>query len=229
MKISKLRVFLIITAALLSGGCGLRTAFKDQTGAREYALSCLKERYGKEFTVVGDEDYDGYGPIYGDVYTCKAAPKEEQEQAANVRVTQNGDFFDNWGVYSFKDEVENEVRGNLSDSDKLQVKEVLLKAPETELLWGEGEKERYLRESGAYVRIVAACEEGLSEKEYAGLIFQFLEPIYQLDVNTEVSIKTGKTYIFFEKIQTLGEEKTPPFSIEEIEETVHEMIEISPF
>ena len=223
------RVFLIMIVAFLLGGCSLETAFKDQTEAREYTLLCLQERYGKDFTIVGDEDYDEYGPLYGEVYTCKVAPKEMQEQIANVRVTQNGDFFDNWGMYYFKDEVENEVRENLSDSDKLQVKKVLLKPPETKMLWGEDEKEKYLLESGAYVSIVAVCEDELSDREYAELIFRFLEPVYQFDVNAEVSVKVGRTYIFFEEIQILGEEKTSPFSIEEIEETVHEMIEISPF
>lgn len=79
------------------------------------------------------------------------------------------------------------------------------------------------------MEIAATCTPGLSNDEYAKLIFDFLKPIYKINMNMEVSVKIGRTYIFFENINMLGENKTQEFTLEQIKQEVKEMWDISPY
>ena len=229
MKI-KIGVLTLIMAVMVLCGCGMKQNFKNQEEARNYVLSYMNEKYGQVFIITDEEDYDNYGPIYGDTYTCEVAPKDNPEKAAKVFARQSGSPEDNWAVYYFKENAEEEVKQALSDNKKLQITGISLEAPVTSETWNESDDiEEYMSESGAYVKVVAECEDGLTDYEYAVLIADFLEPIYQLDVNAEISVKVDRTYIFFEKIQVLGDDPTQPFSIEQIEKKVNTMIASSPF
>ena len=76
--------------------------------ARAYLLEQMQKKYGIEFTVVGDEDLENYGPFAGATYTCKAAPVDAPEQIATALVSQTKyqDVRDNYAVYFFKEEAE---------------------------------------------------------------------------------------------------------------------------
>ena len=56
--------------------------------ARAYLLTQLQEKYGIEFTVVGDEDLTNYGAFAGATYTCDVAPIDAPEQVTTALVSQ---------------------------------------------------------------------------------------------------------------------------------------------
>ena len=56
--------------------------------ARAYLLDQMQEKYGIEFTVVGDEDLVNYGPLAGATYTCDVAPVDAPEQVTTALVSQ---------------------------------------------------------------------------------------------------------------------------------------------
>lgn len=224
-----LSIGVISLAILMLGGCGLIHVFANQEEARKYVLSSMEERYGEVFTILEKEHYTSY-PLYGDVYICEVAPEEDKEKITFVRVTQRGELSDSWATYLFNDEVAGDAREKLVETEDIKIKSVLLMAPHTQRLWKKEDGiEKYLQESGAYLEIVATCEEGLSYSKYTEIIEEFLKPIYELNVNTEVSVKVGRTYIFFKNIYVLGESKTEPFTKEAIEKEVEEGIKWSPF
>ena len=76
--------------------------------ARAYLLTQLQEKYGIEFTVVGDEDLTNYGAFAGATYTCEVAPIDAPEQVTTALVSQTmyQDVRDSYAVYFFKDEAE---------------------------------------------------------------------------------------------------------------------------
>lgn len=76
--------------------------------ARAYLLTQLQEKYGIEFTIVGDEDLENYGPFAGVTYTCDVAPIDAPEQVTTALVSQTmyQDVRDSYAVYFFKDEAE---------------------------------------------------------------------------------------------------------------------------
>jgi hypothetical protein len=217
--------FLLLVSAVLSvvGGCGGRKMkFNNQEEAAAYVLTCMEERYGEEFVIMGEERYTTYTPfsLQGDAYGCQVAPKSDTEKVAWANVTQIGYFIDDWAGYYFKDEVEEEVSKVVGTQD-VKIDELYLEATLTATKWEEADgAEAYLKGSGAYVKIDARCENGLSLQEYSRQLQEFLEPVYQLKVNTEVVVFVGNTYIFFQDINTLGENKTTPFTIEELEEQI---------
>ena len=69
--------------------------------ARAYLLNQMQEKYGIEFTVVGDEDLVNYGPLAGATYTCDVAPVDAPEQVTTALVsqTQYQDVRDSYAVY----------------------------------------------------------------------------------------------------------------------------------
>ncbi len=230
MKIKiNILVFVLVVATFL-GGCNMKKAFKNQEEAQEYVLSCMEQKYGETFIITDEGDYNNYGPFYGNTYTCEVASEDAPEKSAKVLVRESGSLEDNWAVYYFEDSIVSEVKQNLIDDEDIQMKEISLAAPTTTERWKESDdQEEYLLNSGAYVEIVAECEEGLTSYEYAKIIENFLRPVYQLKVNTEISVKVGRTYIFFEKIQVAGNSPTAPLSVEQIEKRVNDMISSSPF
>lgn len=226
---------IIITIGVLAlalGGCGMNHKYTNQEEAKSYLLSRMDKKYDETFSVVGNEDYENYGLIYGDCYSCDLAPKGEPDKVGSARITQDGNLIDNWAVNYFKDEAGKKVNALLSgdSNDNITIKSVSLQAPSTSDTWrAEDGMEKYLKESGAYMEIIAASNPGLSNDEYAELIYEFLKPMYSINMNMEVSVKVGRTYIFFETINTLGENRTPEFTLEQIKQEVKEMWDSSPF
>ena len=73
--------------------------------ARAYLLKQLQEKYGMEFTVVGHEDLENYGPFAGASYSCQVAPAGAPEQVTTALVSQSmyRDVRDGYAVYFFKE------------------------------------------------------------------------------------------------------------------------------
>ena len=221
MKVKIITVITVITYIILTlGGCKMNKTYSSKEEAREYLLSAMKEKYNMTFVIVGDEDYTKYG-VHGYSYGCQIAPENDSEEVAYAMVRQNGKLSDSWGVYYFKDEVESSVNEIIKSNENIKVKELSLEAPITELCWTKEDKlEDYLNNSGAYIKIRLECEDGKSSQEYAKIIHKFLTPIYMLEVDSDVLIRAGNRYIFSEKIYVSGENKTTPFTVEEIEEWI---------
>ena len=55
--------------------------------ARAYLLEQMQKKYGIEFTVVGDEDLENYGPFAGATYTCKAAPVDRDSTCISNKIS----------------------------------------------------------------------------------------------------------------------------------------------
>lgn len=203
--------------------------YSNQDEARKYVLKEMNERYGESFVILEKEKYKSY-PIYGDVYVCEVAPEWDVEKSTIVRVTQRGELSDGWAAYLFSDEIIEKARKTLIETEDITIKSITPKSPATQRLWTkEDGKEEYLQGSGVYLKIVAACPKGLEIKEYAELIGKFLEPVYNLELDSEVSVKIGKAYIFFGNISVRGGVKTEPYTVEELEKIVEERMDSTPF
>lgn len=152
------------------------------------------------------------------------------EKSTVVRVTQRGELSDSWAAYLFSDEIIEKARKTLIETEDITIKSITPKAPATQRLWTkEDGKEEYLQGSGVYLKIVAVCPKGLEIKEYAELIGKFLEPVYNLELDSEVSVKIGKAYIFFGNISVRGGVKTEPYTVDELEKIVEERMDSTPF
>lgn len=231
----KMKTKIIITIGILAlalGGCRMNHKYTNQEEAKSYLLARMDKKYDETFMIVGNEIYKNYGLIYGDCYSCDLALKDEPDKVGSARITQDGNLIDDWAVNYFKDEAEKEVNEALSgdSNDNMTIKSVSLQAPATSDTWrAEDGIDKYLKESGAYMKIVATSNRGLSNDEYAELIYEFLKPMYSIKMNMEVAVKVGRTYIFFKTINTLGENKTPEYTLEQIKQEVIEEWDSSPF
>lgn len=195
--------------------------FNDQEEAREYLLSALKEKYEMDFEIIGNEIYDNYGPIYGDGYSCKIAPSDDKKKEASAGVTQRGELSDDWAVYLFEEEAEEKAKEICEKKEYVLDYEVSLEAPETTHKWKREEGlDTYLLKSGAYDEILLYFEEGKSDEEYIEYIFDFLDELYQLDINTILSVKVGEEDLLWVTVKTLGKSKTEPYTEQQIRDNM---------
>ena len=105
--------------------------------ARAYLLEQMQEKYGIEFTVVGDEDLVNYGPLAGATYTCDVAPVDAPEQVTTALVsqTQYQDVRDSYAVYFFKEEAEAQAIQLCTETGYVQSYEISLQMPQSARTW----------------------------------------------------------------------------------------------
>lgn len=191
--------------------------------ARAYLLGQMQEKYGIEFTVVGDEDLVNYGPFAGATYTCKVVPVDAPEQVSTALVSQTKyqNVRDDYAVYFFKEEAEAPALALCESKDYVIDQSISLEMPETAHTWtAEDGLKKYLSESGAYVRLVLQLEDGLDTRIYAEQILDFLRSINQLNCNLSIQARANKTHIFFSEPKILDGFDVSSYSLEEIEKMV---------
>ena len=180
--------------------------------ARAYLLEQMQEKYGIEFTVVGDEDLVNYGPFAGATYTCNVAPVDAPEQVTTALVsqTQFQDVRDGYAVYFFKEEAEAQAVQLCMETEYVQSYEVSLQMPQTARTWSANDDiSDFLQTSDAYLSMKVYLGTGKSDGEYADLILDFLEKVYDLNANVKLSMMESEDdYIFWGILNVLAE--TPP-------------------
>lgn len=202
----------------------LKNKFTNQNEAKEYMLTSLKEKYEMDFEILGNEIYENYGPIYGDGYSCKVAPSDNKEQEANAKVTQSGELSDDWAVYLFAEEAELKAEEICKEKDYIIEYDISLEAPATTHQWKVEEGiDTYLLKSGAYDEITITLESGKDDDEYVSIIKDFLEELYQLDINTTLKAKVEGEEILMLNVKVLGKSKTEPYTDEEIRDNIENM------
>lgn len=191
--------------------------------ARAYLLAQLQEKYGIEFTVVGDEDLTNYGAFAGATYTCDVAPIDAPEQVTTALVSQTmyQDVRDSYAVYFFKDEAEAPFLELCETKDYVIDQRVSLEMPGTARAWTtEDGLERFLSESGAYVKLVLRFTDDLDTETYAEYLYDFLNSLDQLECNLLLQAKANKIYIFHEELDILGDFDASVYTVEDLEQEI---------
>lgn len=108
---------------------------------------------------------------------------------------------DDYAVYFFKESAESPVLALCEEKDYLRKKTAALEMPETAATWSaEDGLERFLSESGAYVRLTLYLEDDLDHELYAEQILDFLNSVDRLECNLFLQVRANKTYLFFSEI-----------------------------
>jgi len=197
----------------------------DLDSARAYLLEQLREKYGVEFTVVGDEDIKNYGPFAGATYTCEAAPIDAPEQVTTALVSQSmyQKVRDSYAVYFFKDEAEAPAAALCETKDYVIDQRVSLEMPGTEAAWtADDTLEKFLAESGAYVKLVLRFPDDLDAETYAAYLYDFLNSVGQLDCDLLLQAKANKIYIFHEELNILNGFDAGRYTVEKLKREVEE-------
>ena len=191
--------------------------------ARAYLLEQMQEKYGIEFAVVGDEDLENYGPFAGATYTCEVAPVNALEQVTTALVSQTKyqDVRDSYAVYFFKEEAEAPVLALCESKDYVIDQRVSLEMPGTAKAWTiNDELERFLSESGAYVKLVLRFADDLNTETYAAYLYDFLNSIDQLECNLLLQAKANKIYIFHEELNILDGFEASTYTVEDLKQEI---------
>ncbi len=197
--------------------------------ARAYLLGQMQEKYGMEFTVVGDEDLENYGPFAGATYTCDVAPVGAPERVTTALVSQTmyQDVRDSYAVYFFKEEAEAPVLALCESKDYVIDKRISLEMPETAKAWtADDELEQFLSESGAYVKVVLRFTDDLDTETYAAYLYDFLSSADQLECNLLLQAKANKIYIFHEELDILGDFDASVYTIEDLKQEIETFLSI---
>lgn len=191
--------------------------------ARAYLLEQLREKYGKEFTVAGRENLENYGPFAGASYFCEAAPVDAPEQVASALVSQTmyQNVRDDYAVYFFKEEAEAPVLDLCESKEYVLDQRVSLEMPETERTWSaEDGVEKFLSESGAYVKVVLRLQDGMDAEAYAEWICDFLHSVDQLECDLLLQAKADKTYIVHRELPILEDFDAGRYTVEALKEEI---------
>lgn len=191
--------------------------------AREYLLGQMREKYGMEFTIVGKEDLDNYGPFAGATYSCQVAPVDAPEQVATALVSQTlyQKVRDDFAVYYFKEAAEAPVLTLCGTKDYVLDQRVSLEMPGTALTWtADDSLEKFLTQSGAYVRVTLRLADDLDTKTYAEQVLDFLNSVDQLSCNLSIQARANKTYIFFSEVKVLEGFDAGSYTLEKIESMI---------
>ena len=202
--------------------------FENNIGsARTYLLGQLKEKYGKEFIVTGDEDLHNYGALAGATYRCKAAPADKPDQVFTALVSQSRyrKVIDDYAVWFYKEEAEAPVVSFCQQFDYVLDQRVSLEMPETAVTWtGEDSVEYFLKNSGAYIQIVLRLEDGKDADFYAEQIQDFLSRVGELDCDLLLQARADKTYIYHRELSVLKGFDPGTIPLEDIREDVEIMM-----
>lgn len=191
--------------------------------ARAYLLEQMQEKYGIEFTVVGDEDLTNYGTFAGATYTCDVAPVDAPEQVTTALVSQSmyQDVRDSYAVYFFKEEVEAPVLALCESKYYVIDQRISLEMPGTAKAWTANDKlERFLSESGAYVKLVLRFTDDLDTETYAAYLYDFLNSVDQLECNLLLQAKANKIYIFHEELDLLDAFDAGTYTVEGLKQEI---------
>lgn len=197
--------------------------------ARAYLLEQLREKYGMEFTVVGHEILENYGPFAGASYSCQTAPVNAPEQVARALVSQSmyREVRDTYAVYFFKDEAEAPVLALCQSKPYVLDQRISLEMPGTARTWTpEDGLETFLSESGAYVKVVLRLEDGLEPREYAEQLLDFLNSLEELDCSLLLQAKANQTYLFHLEVNLLDGFDAGAYTLERLEERVTQELEM---
>lgn len=197
--------------------------------AQAYLLTQLQEKYGIEFTIVGDENLENYGLFAGATYTCDVAPINAPEQVTTALVSQTmyQNVRDGYAVYFFKEEAEAPVLELCETKDYVIDQRISLEMPETARAWtAEDELERFLSESGAYVKLVLRFTDDLDTETYAEYLYDFLNSIDQLECNLLLQAKANKIYIFHEELNILNGFDASIYTVEDLRQEIEEFLSI---
>ena len=195
----------------------------NMDSARAYLLQQLQEKYGKEFIVIGDEDLENYGAFAGATYICKAAPADAPEQVTKALVSQSmyKDVRDDYAVYFFKEEAEAPVGALCESKDYVIDQRISLEMPGTARIWSAGDApEKFLSESGAYVKVVLRFADDLDTETYASYLYDFLNSVDLLECNLLLQAKANKTYIFHKELDILGEFDPSIYTMDYLKERI---------
>lgn len=195
----------------------------DLDSARAYLLEQLREKYGREFTVAGRENLENYGPFAGASYFCEAAPVDAPEQVTSALVSQTmyQNVRDDYAVYFFKEEAEAPVLDLCASKEYVLDQRVSLEMPETERTWSaEDGVEKFLSESGAYVKVVLRLQDGMDAEAYAEWICDFLHSVDQLECDLLLQAKADKTYIFHRELPILEDFDAGRYTVEALKEEI---------
>lgn len=195
--------------------------------ARAYLLAQLQEKYGIEFIVAGDEDLENYGLFAGATYTCDVAPINAPEQVTTALVSQTmyQDVRDGYAVYFFKEEAETPVLELCETKDYVIDQRISLEMPETARAWtAEDGLERFLSESGAYVKLVLRFTDDLDTETYAEYLYDFLNSIDHLECNLLLQAKANKIYIFHEELNILDGFDVSTYTVEDLKQEIEEFL-----
>lgn len=191
--------------------------------ARAYLLEQLREKYGREFTVAGRENLENYGPFAGASYFCEAAPVDAPEQVTSALVSQTmyQNVRDDYAVYFFKEEAEAPVLDLCASKEYVLDQRVSLEMPETERTWSaEDGVEKFLSESGAYVKAVLRLQDGMDAEAYAEWICDFLHSVDQLECDLLLQAKADKIYIFHRELPILEDFDAGRYTVEALKEEI---------
>lgn len=198
--------------------------------ARAYVLTQLQEKYGIEFTIVGDEHLENYGLFAGATYTCDAAPIDAPEQVTTALVSQTmyQDVRDGYAVYFFKEDAEAPVLELCETKDYVIDQHISLEMPGTARAWtDEDEQERFLAESGAYVKLVLRFTDDLDTEMYAEYLYDFLNSVDQLECNLLLQAKANKIYIFHEELNILDGFDASIYTVEDLRQKIEVFLSMS--
>ena len=172
---------------------------------------------------MGRENLENYGPFAGASYFCEAAPVDAPEQVISAMVSQTmyQNVRDDYAVYFFKEEAEAPVLALCESKEYVLDQRVSLEMPETEQTWSaEDGVEKFLTESGAYVKVVLRLQDGLGAEAYAEWIYDFLHSLDQLECNLLLQAKADKTYIFHRELSILEDFDAGRYTVEVLKEEI---------
>lgn len=199
----------------------------NQESARAYLLEQLKEKYGQEFVVCGNEDLHNYGALAGATYRCQAAPADKPDRVFTALVSQSRyrKVIDNYPVWFYKEEAEAPVVAFCQQFDYVLDQRVSLEMPATSVTWtGEDSIEHFLKNSGAYVKVVLRLEDGRDADFYAGQIRDFLGSVKELDCDLLLQARADQTYLYHRELSILEGFDPATIPLEDIREDVEIMM-----
>lgn len=192
-------MIIILTLSIL-GGCNMTEKFETEERGIDYLLQSLKERYGKEFIIVGNINFDT--ELRTNLLIADVSPKDNPEQIAWARVTGTGRLADQYHQYYFKEEAENLLKDVCKTKDYIQEYKVELHGAPAEKLWNKDNSlEEYLSKSKSFIDVIVYVENGKSNEEYAELIGDWIKVLYdiecKIDCRVRVKGEEGEHEIFF--------------------------------
>ena len=239
----KLRVPLLLLGAWLGGlllltGCDMN---KPPPGGElteralqkaSDALEDFSDKHGDDVMQALDDlknaDHPG-GPFENNLDSARAYLLEqlrekyapEQVTSALVSQTMYQNVRDDYAVYFFKEEAEAPVLDLCASKEYVLDQRVSLEMPETERTWStEDGVEKFLSDSGAYVKVVLRLQDGMDAEAYAEWICDFLHSVDQLECDLLMQAKADKTYIFHRELPILEDFDAGWYTVEALKEEI---------
>ena len=188
-----------VLAGCSVGGSTHGKAFRDESGAQEFLLNALFERYGQEFQILDRTHYSSY--IIGDVYTAEVCPVSDHKQIADCRVVDDGTVEDSYAIYFFGHQAEEMAISALGSDSAVAGMTFSYSAAGTETVWKpEDSFEDYLSQEEFYLRINLELTPGMGREEYAQFLLDALPLIYSFPFNTDLDVRLDGETVFFRNI-----------------------------